>query len=100
MFAANAHTIRHADAADDYALTQLAALDSQPAIHRPALIAENDDGRAVAAVSLIDCRVVADPFEWTDHLTPALLLRARVVHALHTTPSLRMRLVAGLRPAY
>jgi len=98
MFAANAYKIRHASAEDVYALQRLASLDSQEPIHLPALVGEIDD-RIVAAVSLIDQRLVADPFEWTGHMTPMLLLRARVIHALHATPSVRDRLVAALRPA-
>jgi hypothetical protein len=98
MFAANAYKIRHASPEDDHALTRLAVLDSQEQIHLPALIGEID-GRAVAAVSLIDQRVVADPFEWTDRLVPMLRLRARVVRALHATPSVRERIYDALRPA-
>ena|SRR5687767_11182165 len=96
MFAANSHVIRHASDADEADLRRLAALDGLPAIHRPALVGEIA-GRTVAAVSLIDCRMVSDPAASTGRLGPMLLLRARVIQALHASPSVRDRLMAGLR---
>jgi len=96
MFAANSHVIRHASNDDQADLRRLAELDGYPPIHLPALVGEVD-GRPVAAVSLIDCRVVRDPAAPTTRLTPMLLLRARVIQALHASPSVRARLMAGLR---
>jgi hypothetical protein len=54
-------SIRTATAADDAALTRLAALDSARPLVGPALVALVD-GTAVAATSLADGRSVADPF--------------------------------------
>jgi hypothetical protein len=98
MFAANSHVIRHASEADEQALRRLAEASGQHPVHRPALIGQVA-GRPAAAVSLIDLRVVADPAEQTARLTQMLLLRARVIHALHASPSLRARVVAALRTA-
>jgi hypothetical protein len=58
---ANAFTIRRADEADEPTLAWLAALAGQPAVRRPALIADID-GLPAAAISLVDGRVVTDPF--------------------------------------
>jgi hypothetical protein len=98
MFAANSFVIRHASDADEPALRRLAELSGQAPVHLPALVGEVA-GRTAAAVSLIDCRVVSDPAEQTGRLTPMLLLRARVIHALHTSPALRDRVIAALRTA-
>jgi hypothetical protein len=54
-------TLQRATADDDEALRTLSALDSARPLHRPALLAFVD-GRSVAAASLTDERVVADPF--------------------------------------
>jgi hypothetical protein len=96
MFAANSHVIRHATDADEPDLRRIADAAGQLPVHRPALIGQID-GRPVAAVSLIDLRVSTDPDQPTGRLRQMLLLRARVVHALHASPSLRARVVAALR---
>jgi hypothetical protein len=57
----NAFTIRPARESDEPTLAWLAALDSQAPIRRPALIGDVD-GMPLAAISLVDGRVVADPF--------------------------------------
>jgi hypothetical protein len=54
-------TLQRATADDDVALRTLSALDSARPLRRPALLALVD-GRSVAAASLSDERVVADPF--------------------------------------
>jgi hypothetical protein len=61
MFNANAFTIRPAHESDEPTLVWLAALASQPAVRRPALIGDID-GMPAAAISLVDGRVVTDPF--------------------------------------
>ena len=62
---------RPADAAE---LTALALLDSARPLTGPSLVAENH-GRLVAAVSLHDGRVVADPFIPTADVVEMLRLR-------------------------
>ena len=57
----NAFTIRPRSESDEPTLAWLAALAAQPALRRPALIGDVD-GMPAAAISLVDGRVVADPF--------------------------------------
>src|SRR4051812_33621997 len=97
MFSATTHVIRPATARDDLTLAGLAALDSQRPIAQPALVGERD-GRAVAAISLIDGRIVADPFVPTAQLSALLRMRAGALNAHKRQPSLRERIRAGLRP--
>jgi hypothetical protein len=61
MDTANAFTIRTAAESDDATLEWLSALAGEPALRRPALIGDVD-GMPSAAISLLDGRVVADPF--------------------------------------
>jgi hypothetical protein len=98
MFPANAYVIRSATDADADTLRRLAALDSQRALSGPVLIGEID-GAPAAAVSVSDERVVADPFRRTARLTPLLRMRARSLRAVERTPSVRERLIAGVRVA-
>ena len=98
MYPANHHIIRPATARDDITIESLSALDSQRPIAYPALIGERD-GRAVAAISLADGRVVADPFVRTSQLVAVLRMRAGALRAHADEPSLRKRIRAGLRPA-
>jgi hypothetical protein len=65
--------LRHATAADERALRNLAALDSQRLPAGPFLVAELD-GELRSALSLSDGAVIADPFRHTAHLVE--LLRA------------------------
>jgi hypothetical protein len=67
-------TIRPAREADERALAVLAQLDSAPPLAGERLVAESD-GRLVAAISLADGRVVADPF--VPSADGAALLRVR-----------------------
>ncbi len=73
-------TIRTATAADIATLHRLATLDETDAVLMPALIAEQDD-RAVAALSLADGRIAADPFARTASVVELLRLRAERVDA-------------------
>ena len=68
-------TLRCADPADGPALERIAQLDSAPAPPRAPVLVAEIDGRVLAAISLADGGLVADPF----HPTAALveLLRAR-----------------------
>jgi hypothetical protein len=95
VISANAYAIRQATIDDDEALRRLAQLDSQPALHRPALIGEIG-GYPAAAVSLIDGRVVSDPFQFTVRLTQLLHIRAGALRAYARTPSLSVRLGASI----
>jgi hypothetical protein len=67
-------TLRTARDADARALERLAQLDSQRPLAGNVLLAEAD-GRPVAALSVVDHRVTADPFVNTTNVVP--LLRAR-----------------------
>jgi hypothetical protein len=69
-------TIRPAYTDDDAALARLAALDSADAVPaRPLLLAEAD-GELMAALSLADGTVIADPFHRTRELVALLRLQA------------------------
>lgn len=61
---------------DEDALRRLALLDSARPLRGRALVAEVD-GRPVAALSLDDGRVVADPFTHTADAVALLRLRAK-----------------------
>ena len=73
MINASAFTIRRAEKSDEPTLAWLAALDSRPAVARPGLIGDID-GIPAAAISLVDGRVVADPFRPTSALCADLRL--------------------------
>lgn len=96
MFPANAYLVRLASERDAQAVRELAELDGSRPLIEPVLIGEIQ-GRPAAAISLTDGRVVADPFQATSHLTPILRLRADALRAFSHAPSLRVRLLAGLK---
>ena len=97
MYPANAYVIRQATEADATTLRQLAELDSQKPFAGPALIAESG-GTPIAAISLFDERVVADPFERTAVVTQILHMRLHALRAHSGSPSLTERLRAAFRP--
>jgi hypothetical protein len=97
MYPANAYVIRHANEDDEGALHRLAELDGQRPFSGPALIGEID-GRPVAAVSLFEGRVIADPFQPTAVLRQVLRMRLGALRAYSSTPSLAERLRAAMRP--
>ena len=68
-------TVRLATLADEDSLARLAALDSAPRLSGLALLAEVSDV-AVAALSLEDGRVIADPFTRTEDAVAVLHVRA------------------------
>jgi hypothetical protein len=68
-------TVRLADHDDDEVSDVLAELDSAPALIGPRLLALAD-GWPVAAISLRDGRVVANPFAPTEQAVAVLRLRA------------------------
>jgi len=89
-------TIRHAGSQDAVALKLLAMLDSTPPLRGPVLVAESA-GLVLAAMSLQDGHVAADPFFPTADLVE--LLRARA-ERLEVAPTPRRRLLARrLQPA-
>jgi hypothetical protein len=67
--------IRLAGPDDNVVLARLAALDSQAPLEGDSLIA-TVDGVAVAALSLEDGRLIADPFEHTAAVAGLLRMRA------------------------
>jgi hypothetical protein len=86
-------TLRHATTADERALRNLAALDSQRLAAGPFLVAEID-GELRSALSLSDGAVIADPFRHTANLIE--LLRAH--GASQASPKGRERVSPGRRP--
>src|SRR5438105_3049461 len=98
MYSATSYTIRPATDDDAALLAHLAVLDSQPTIEGPALIGEIG-GRAAAALSLRDGRIVADPFQRTAQLATHLRMRGRALAAFNARPALRDRIFAALKPA-
>ena len=96
MYPANAHVIRRATDDDASTLVRLAQLDSQRPLGGNVLIGEID-GSAAAAISLNDNRLIADPFQRTAQLTQLLRMRATSLHAVAETPSLRDRMLGGVR---
>jgi len=75
MFDSSVIAFRSATADDDRVLRDLSELDSARPVERPAVLAVVD-GEPVAAVSLRDGRIVADPFTRTEDVVA--MLRARV----------------------
>ena len=75
MTATSILSIRPAEPTEDSVLRDLSELDATPQLTRPALLAIVDD-QPVAAVSLTDGRIAADPFTRTEDVV--VLLRAHV----------------------
>lgn len=97
MYPSYPYVIRSAADEDEQTLRRLAGLDSQPPLLHPALIGEID-GKPAAAISLIDGRVIADPFRSTAGLRQVLQTRYRVLRTYSRTPSLPERLYAAVAP--
>jgi hypothetical protein len=89
--------VRPATERDAVALARLAELDSAPPLVGDVLLAE-ERGVTVAATSLADGRVIADPFRLTGPARAALRARAHALGAVVPTPSVRERLRGLLRP--
>ena len=87
--------IRAATHDDDAVLAELARLDSADPLKRPALLG-SVDGAPAAAMSLVDGRVVADPFRPTDDVVA--LLREQHSRARRTGRARRRRLARTWRP--
>ena len=97
MYPANAYVIRRATEDDEVELRRLAELDGQRPLTGPALVGEID-GKPAAAVSAIDGRVIADPFQPTDVLRQVLRIRLSSMRSYARTPSLAERVRASLQP--
>ncbi|HVW18199.1 MAG TPA: hypothetical protein VHB30_08110, partial [Solirubrobacteraceae bacterium] len=80
--------LRAARAADESAVRRLALLDSSRPLRGDVLVAEVG-GHPVAAVSLADGRVVADPFERTADAVALLRLRAEGLAGAASSPPRR-----------
>ena len=98
MFASNTYLIRLATDDDAVSLARLAQLDGRGPLLGSALIG-HINGEPAAAISAADRQIVADPLRRTDHLVACLRVRANALHAYEATPSLRMRMLAGLSVA-
>jgi hypothetical protein len=85
--------LRLATADDAPVVRRLAALDAAPVLDGPVLLARHD-GQAVAALSLDDGRVVADPFVRTGDAVA--MLRLRAAHLTGRSPHRQLRGI--LRP--
>jgi hypothetical protein len=85
--------LRTATDRDAAILEKLAALDSAPPLHAPAVVALVD-GRPVAAASLSDASVVADPFVPTADVVE--ILQARVAASAAASRPRRPRLGARI----
>ena len=85
--------IEHDPGTED--LLGLAELDEDAPLSVPALVS-SVDGEAVAALSLVDGRVVAHPFRPTATIVTMLRLQAGEMHASRE-PSLRERILGPLR---
>jgi hypothetical protein len=80
---------------DEATIKRLAQLDSADPIAGDALIAERD-GKALAAVSMADGRVIADPFERTERVAQVLRMRRRAIDAATRTPDVTRRVRAAV----
>ena len=89
--------IRQATEDDQQALERLADLDSARPLAAPALIAELR-GEPAAAISLVDGRIVADPFENTAVLQQLLHYRYSAEQAYSRQPSLAKRMRESVSP--
>ncbi|MEA2385252.1 MAG: hypothetical protein QOH72_5223 [Solirubrobacteraceae bacterium] len=91
--------LRTATERDAAILAKLAALDSAPPLHAPAVVALLD-GRPVAAASLVDASVVADPFMPTADVVELLQARVAATASEARRPRVprRRHLRFGVRP--
>ena len=96
MLHTNAYDIRLARPVDAASIRWLSEIDMRPMPRGRVLVADVD-GQAAAAISLDDGSVVANPMIRTAHLVTALRSQARAHGARERKPSLRERLLDGLR---
>jgi hypothetical protein len=88
--------LRMAERDEAAMIRRLAALDDAPALEGPVLLALSD-GEPVAAISMLDRRVVANPFLPTRDLVQ--LLRVRADHIAGPGPGPRRGLIMLRRAA-
>ena len=96
MLPANHYLIRAARPEDEPMLNRLAYLDEQAPLSGRVLVGEFNDV-ALAALSIDDKRIVADPFADTSLLRIHLRIQAGAVEAFERTPSLPERMLRALR---
>ena len=96
MLTASPLTIRPALGDDAAVLRRLAILDAGREPAGRVLVAE-ENGHVVAALSVDDGRVVADPFEPTAAAVALLRARAAALQGLTPRPSWRERISARFR---
>jgi hypothetical protein len=96
MLPANTYVMRLATDQDADALRRLAALDAARPLTGRILIGEIE-GATAAALSLKTGRTIADPFLPTDRLLVHLRVRGGALQAVDREPSLRERMLDGLR---
>jgi hypothetical protein len=77
--------LRIAQSDEAQAVRRLAALDDARALEGPVLLAVMD-GEPVAAISLLDRRVVANPFVPTGDVVELLRVRAEHIHGPGPSP--------------
>ena len=99
MFSATTFVIRLATEADGEALRRIAALDSQAPLAAGRTLVGELDGEPQAAISLVDGRVIANPFAHTAYLLAHLRIRAGALAAYDRTPSLPARIRAAMSGA-
>ena len=93
----SSHLIRPATGRDAQALARLAELYSAARLSGDILLAE-ENGVPVAATSLADGRMIADPFRFTAPTQAALRARAHALGAVVAALPLRDRLRAAFAP--
>ena len=88
-------TVRTAEESDDATLFHLGALAGELPVRRPALIGDVD-GMPVAAISLVEGRVVEDPFRPTPGLVTQLRLHRSGWRARYSREAARRTVRAAL----
>jgi hypothetical protein len=89
--------LQQATAEQDAALREISQLDSARTVDRPALMAIVD-GRLLAAASLRDGRIVADPFVETEAAVKLLRMRTAEIEGRRRTHPRRRVPRLSLRP--
>ena len=87
-------TLRHARSADAESIDDLCAME-EVVLHAPVMIATRE-GRVIAALSLADGTVAADPFVRTADAVALLRMRARQARRHSARSRRRFRMRAGL----
>lgn len=88
-------TLKLATTADEGDLRRLAALDTSPAPATPALVA-SENGKSIAALSLVDGTEVADPFAASHAALEILRVRAAQIRGEQLPSARRLRRLLGV----